>query len=170
MAVKPILLLGRKELIQKSRELSEDQLQKGREISQDLHDTILDFIETHGFGRAIAAPQIGEPYRIIHMYINDESTTMINPEISYPDNRMFEIWDDCMSFPGLEVKVMRYRRCILQYRDLNWQKQTQEFEGDLAELVQHEFDHLEGIVAVHRAIDSNAFRYNMNKFNLFKTT
>ena len=82
---------------------------------------------------------------------------MINPVLEFPDGEMMEVMDDCMSFPGLLVKVDRYRRCRIHYKDRSWQDKEMELEGDLSELLQHEYDHLDGILATMRAKDSRAF-------------
>ena len=66
------------------------------------------------------------------------------------------IWDDCMSFPELLVKVNRHARVRIRYRDLDWEEQTMDLEGDLSELLQHELDHLDGILSIHRAIDDRS--------------
>lgn len=63
-----------------------------------------------------------------------------------------------MSFPGLEVKVLRYKKVVITFKDINWDNCEISFEGDLAELIQHEADHLDGILAVHRAVDNRSFR------------
>ena len=68
-----------------------------------------------------------------------------------------EIMDDCMSFPNLLVKVKRYAKCHIIYRDMEWNKQEMVLEGDLSELLQHEYDHLDGILATMRAIDNRSF-------------
>jgi peptide deformylase len=62
-----------------------------------------------------------------------------------------------MSFPDLMVKVRRNRSCRVTYRDDAWQEHTIEAEGPLAELLQHEIDHLSGILATMRAVDGSAF-------------
>ena len=64
--------------------------------------------------------------------------------------------DDCMSFPGLLVRVKRYKRCIIYYKDLEWNDCSMELEGDMSELIQHEYDHLDGILATLRAVDKRA--------------
>lgn len=61
-----------------------------------------------------------------------------------------------MCFPGLLVRVMRHRRCRINYRDMDWIDRSIELEGDLAELLQHEYDHLDGILATMRAVDTRA--------------
>ena len=62
-----------------------------------------------------------------------------------------------MSFPGLIVKVRRHRRAVIRYFDLDMKLQVMELEGDLSELLQHEYDHLDGILATMRAVDHKSF-------------
>lgn len=71
----------------------------------DLHDTLMNFREQYGAGRAIAAPQIGMMKRIIYMSIGDVSTVFINPQLENMSEEMMEIWDECMILPDLLVKL-----------------------------------------------------------------
>lgn len=167
MAIREILLLGNEKLYRVCSEVREEDAARASEIVGDLHDTMMEFRRKYGFGRAIAAPQIDEPYRILYMNFDGNSIAFINPVIGFPDDEKFEMWDDCMSFPGLEVRLMRHKRCNVQYRDLEWKKCSIDFEGDLAELFQHEYDHLDGILAVQRALDNKAFRINKSKSGCF---
>ena len=82
---------------------------------------------------------------------------MINPEVSGESEQMMEIWDDCMSFPDLLVKVRRHVSFTMKWRDENWELRERRIEGLFSELLQHEIDHLNGILAVSRAIDGNSF-------------
>jgi peptide deformylase len=70
---------------------------------------------------------------------------------------MMEVWDDCMSFPELLVKVMRHVTITVSYRDMDWNLRELAADNDLAELLQHELDHLDGVLAVMRAIDERSF-------------
>ena len=158
MAVREILLLGNESLYKICNEISKEEIYKAKQIVHDLHDTLFDFRKKNGFGRAIASPQIDEPYRIIYLNYDVEEIAFINPVIVLFENEQFEIWDDCMSFPGLEVKVKRYKKCKVYYKDLEWKDCEMEFTGDLSELIQHEYDHLDGILAVQRAINNKSFR------------
>lgn len=167
MSVREILLLGNESLYKSSKEVSKDEIGEVKRISDDLHDTLMDFRKKYGFGRAIAAPQINEFFRIIYMNFDGSPIVLINPELEFRDNDEFELWDDCMSFPGLEVRLLRHRRCKVFYKDPEWLDCTLELEGDLAELIQHEYDHLDGILAVQRAIDNKSFRINKSKINCF---
>ncbi len=154
MAIRDILLLGNPRLYERSIECkSADDLER---IARDLQDTLLDFREKHGFGRAIAAPQVGERKRMIFMFIN-EPVVFINPVLRPVGEPDMTVWDDCMSFPGLLVRVTRYSVCKIAYYDLKWQKHHALFRDDLSELIQHEYDHLDGILAVQRAVDNRSF-------------
>lgn len=151
-----ILLLGNEELYQISEPVKPDEIETLKSVVQDLHDTLMDFREKYHVGRAIAAPQIGVKKRLLYMFI-DKPVVFINPVLEFPDNEMMEVLDDCMSFPNLLVKVMRHKRCRIEYLDMNWKEQVMSLEGDLSELLQHEFDHLDGILATMRAIDNKSF-------------
>jgi len=73
--------------------------------------------------------------------------------------KKFELWDDCMSLPNLLVKVKRHKKVTIKYLDENWEPQKWEMENDLSVLIQHEYDHLEGILCTMRAIDSKSFKW-----------
>ena len=106
--------------------------------------------------RAIAAPQIGAMKRIVYMYISSP-TVFFNPVIDQQSSEMITMWDDCMCFPDLVVKVRRHRVCRITFLDRDWQEQTMLLEEDLSELLQHECDHLDGVLATSRAIDARSF-------------
>lgn len=153
--VKEILLLGNEKLYEPSKEVQREELESLDQTIRDLHDTLMDFREKYHAGRAVAAPQIGIQKRILYMYI-DNPVVFINPVLSFPDDEKMDVMDDCMSFPGLLVKVERYRRCIIRYKDEQWNDCEMKLEGDLSELLQHEYDHLDGILAVMRAKDEKS--------------
>lgn len=151
-----ILLLGNPKLYEVSQPYEKDELEEIKAVVADLHDTLIAFREKYQCGRAIAAPQIGVQKRLLYMYI-DHPVAFINPVLSFPENETMEVMDDCMSFPNLLVRVKRHKKCVIQYKDLEWKDCKMELEGDLAELLQHEYDHLDGILAVMRAIDNKSF-------------
>ena len=122
---------------------------------QDLHDTLLDYRAAHGAGRAVAAPQIGVKKRLIYM-LTDRPYVFVNPVLTFPDGETYELLDDCMSFPGLIVRVRRHRRAVIEYLDEHFRPQHMELEGDYSELLQHEYDHLDGILATMRAVDDKS--------------
>lgn len=151
-----ILLLGNPALYEISEEVKEEELELLRPVFEDMFDCIRGIRRDYGFGRAIAAPQIGIKKRLICM-LTDQPRVIINPTLEPVGDELMELWDDCMSFPKLLVRVRRYRRCILRYRDENWQLQELLMEDGMSELIQHEYDHLNGILATMRAVDSKSF-------------
>ena len=155
MAVKEILLLGNPKLYEVCKQIKKDELTEVKSVIEDLHDTLIDFRQKHNAGRAIAAPQIGYMKRLVYMNI-DKPIIFINPILDILSADMFEIWDDCMSFPDIIVKVKRHKKCHVSYKNINWEDQSLELEGSLSELIQHEADHLNGILAVSRALDSKS--------------
>ncbi|HHW11582.1 MAG TPA: peptide deformylase [Firmicutes bacterium] len=163
--VREILLLGDPRLYQVSLPVEKGEVGTLKEVVQDLHDILMDFRKKYGAGRAIAAPQIGVFKRLIYMCI-DEPVVFINPTLYFEDNEMMEVLDDCMSFPGLLVRVKRYKRCTIRFKDLDFRDREMRLEGDLSELLQHEYDHLDGILATMRAIDEKAFFYKEPKIVL----
>lgn len=154
--LKEILLLGNDALYKKSLPVEKEELDLIKETVLDLHDTLIDFRKKYNAGRAIAAPQIGVFKRLIYMYI-DKPIVFINPILKFDNNEIMEVMDDCMSFPNLLVKVNRYKECTVIYKDIDFIDRTIKFEGDLSELIQHEYDHLDGILATMRAIDNKSF-------------
>ncbi|MGN0978872.1 MAG: peptide deformylase [Candidatus Avoscillospira sp.] len=151
-----ILLLGNPKLYEVSDEVKMNELEDLRPVFTDMFDCIKGIRRDYGFGRAIAAPQIGIMKRLICI-LTDKPYVIINPQLEFVGNEMMELMDDCMSFPNLLVRVRRYRHCILRYRDENWELQELRMDDDMAELIQHEYDHLDGILATMRAIDNKSF-------------
>lgn len=151
-----ILLLGNPALYEISEEVKEEELELLRPVFEDMFDCIRGIRRDYGFGRAIAAPQIGIKKRLICM-LTDQPRVIINPTLEPVGDELMELWDDCMSFPKLLVRVRRCRRCILRYRDENWQPQELLMEDGMSELIQHEYDHLNGILATMRAVHSKSF-------------
>ena len=169
MTVRKVLLLGNPKLYEVSKPVKEEDLEGLAGVVQDLHDTLMDFKANYGAGRAIAAPQIGFMKRLIYMHI-DQPVVFINPGIDQKSSDLIEIWDDCMSFPDLLVKVQRHKSCGIRFTDLDWKEKHMALEDNLSELLQHECDHLDGILAVSRAIDQYAFALKSQKKFLTKNT
>lgn len=151
-----ILLLGNPELYEVSQEVKREELEQLRPVFKDMFDCIRGIQKEYGFGRAIAAPQIGIKKRLICI-LTDKPYVIINPHLEFIGEERMELLDDCMSFPNLLVRVSRYRHCILRYLDENWEEQEMRMDDDMSELIQHEYDHLDGILATMRAIDSKSF-------------
>ena len=156
MAVRQVLLLGNPALHEVCAPVENDDVGELCGIVADLHDTLMDFRAAYGAGRAIAAPQIGVMKRIVYMHI-DRPVVLLNPVVDQKSTEMMAVWDDCMCFPDLLVSVLRHRSCRITYRTSEWLTEQLTLEGDLSELLQHECDHLDGVLAVSRAIDGRSF-------------
>ena len=123
---------------------------------RDLRDTLHEFQRTHGFGRGISAIQIGQPLRLIYIELNGRAYRLRNPEYEWQSEEKFQLWDDCFSFPGLLVHLERCSAIRVGYWNEAGEKVILEAEGAFSELLQHEIDHLDGILAVDRALDGES--------------
>jgi peptide deformylase len=162
MAARNILMLGNPLLNQRSEPVQESELSAATAVGHDLHDTLMSFRAQHGWGRAIAAPQVGVFKRIVYLHL-DRPWLIINPAMTEMSEKTMELWDDCMSFPDLLVRVERHAGFTLTYVDEQWIEQTLVVEGVLSELLQHEIDHLDGVLALSRAIDGASFALRSQK-------
>ncbi|PLK42254.1 peptide deformylase [Emticicia sp. TH156] len=156
--LKDLLLLGDSRLYEVCEPVKQEELPFVHEWVKDLHQVMEEIRAKYQFGRGIAAPQLGIMKRLIYINI-DRPIVIINPEFENLSLDMFELWDDCMSFPNLLVKVKRHQSLVVKYRDENWQEQRWQVEGAISELLQHEYDHLNGILCTMRAIDTQSFRW-----------
>jgi peptide deformylase len=105
-------------------------------------------------GVGLAAPQVGVSERLIVLDVrNREGTTglitLINPEIIEAEGRVVEE-EGCLSLPGITENVVRAERVLVRGHDLDEREQEIEAEGLLAVALQHEIDHLEGILFIDR--------------------
>jgi peptide deformylase len=153
-----LLLLGDPRLYETCPEISDTEMSLVPVWVEQMHSVMQAVREKYGFGRAIAAPQLGIMKRLIYMNI-DRPLVIINPKISSKSSEMIELWDDCMSFPQLLVRVERHKHIVLDYTDLKGQKQQLSISDSLSELIQHEYDHLDGILCTMRAKDSQSFKW-----------
>jgi peptide deformylase len=157
MSIKEILQLGNPLLWQKSTLIDDIFKSPTQELIKDLGETLGNFRSQTGFGRAIAAPQIGQLKQMIFVRMDGFCGAIINPKIIYASDEKFELWDDCFSFPDLMVRVSRSVKITILYNDEKGQEKMLEAEKDFSELLQHEIDHLNGILAVDRAVSKQAF-------------
>ncbi|HZS07211.1 MAG TPA: peptide deformylase [Blastocatellia bacterium] len=156
MPVREILLLGNERLWRPSAAVADVQSRETQETIRDLAETLGDFRARKGFGRAIAAPQIGVHRRIVFVNMG-EPLPLVNPVITHRSAEMMELWDDCFSFPDLMVRLRRHLEIGVSFEDEHGRAQRLTAQGDLSELLQHEIDHLDGVLAVDRAIDARSF-------------
>jgi peptide deformylase len=155
-----LLLLGDPRLYEVCEPVLQTELPLVKEWVVDMHNVMQQIRERYHFGRAIAAPQLGIMKRLVYMNI-DQPVVFINPELHDLSEDKFELWDDCMSFPNLLVKVSRHQSLTIRYLDENWQPQQWQMSDNLSELLQHECDHLDGILCTMRALDEKAFKWRM---------
>lgn len=152
-----VLLLGDPRLRERSREVEafDDPAFVG--AREALAGTLAAFRARYGFGRAVAAPQIGVAMRMIAVNLGEGPFVVVNPVVTWRSDETFTMWDDCMSFPGLLVKVARHRSISVEYRDERGERRAWDrMEIAPAELLQHEIDHLDGVLAVDRAVDRDS--------------
>jgi peptide deformylase len=155
-----LLLLGDPQLYETCEPIEKSELGNVAAWAADLHNVMEEIRAKYNFGRAIAAPQLGIMKRLVYLNI-DHPVVFINPEIIVKSNKTFTLWDDCMSFPNLLVNVERHETITVDYLDENWQSQSWIMTGDLSELLQHEIDHLDGILCTMRAINEQSFKWRM---------
>jgi peptide deformylase len=149
-----VLLLGDPRLRRVSQPVEDVGDAAFRADAEALVAELAAFRAEHGFGRAIAAPQIGVPRRLIAMDLGEGAFILVNPEITWRSDETFTMWDDCMSFPWLFVKVRRHDSISVRWLDGDGQPKTWErLARAESELLQHEIDHLDGVLAVDHALD-----------------
>ncbi len=157
MPVRPVLQLGDPVLRQTSLNVANPSVPEISDLVQDLADTLAHWRARTGYGRGIAAPQIGALRRVIFLQLPGEQPwPLVNPEIIERSKDKIVVWDGCLSFLSIFMQVERHREITVRYQNLR--RETLEFhagEGrNLSELLQHEIDHLDGILAVDRVTDS----------------
>ncbi len=127
----------------------------------------------HGVG--LAAPQVAKELRLFAYWLpahDDEAaiepTVLINPEIRVVDPELEEDWEGCLSIPGLRGRVPRARRIKVKSRTVDGETMSLTADGFQARVIQHEFDHLDGVVFLDRmtSADSLAFEEEWERYIL----
>ena len=157
MPIRPILQLGDPLLRKKAAPVENPTARQIQDLVQDLADTLAHWRAKTGYGRGIAAPQLGVLQRVIFLKLpGAEPWPLINPEIIEHSEENIIVWDACLSFLSIFMQVKRHRQVTVRYQNLSGD--TLEFKaGDdrnLSELLQHEIDHLDGILAIDRVVDT----------------
>ncbi len=121
---------------------------------EDLKDTLTEHQRIYGMGRGIAAPQIGYNKRAVYIQTPKFTGYLINPEIVWSSPETFEVWDSCFSMEAkFFVKITRNRSIKVKYVDEEQGFHNETFNEDMSELLQHEIDHLNGIMCSDRLSD-----------------
>jgi peptide deformylase len=169
MSVRPVLRMGDPRLLQISRRVEEFDSPALHELIADMYDTMRALN-----GAGLAAPQVGVDLQVVIFgveanprYPNAEpvpQTVLINPELEPIGEDMEEGWEGCLSVPGMRGLVPRYRR--LRYRgvDQYGKPLDRTVESFHARVVQHEVDHLMGILYPMRIEDMRNFGFNEELF------
>ncbi len=156
MPVQTILQLGNPILRDKAVRVADSSSREIQELVRDLGDTLAHWRTSTGYGRGIAAPQIGILKRVIFLKLpGSEPWPFINPEIIGKSEEKIVVWDACLSFLSIFMQVERHRTVTVRYQNLNGETSQIEAgdENNLSELLQHEIDHLDGILAIDRVVD-----------------
>jgi peptide deformylase len=164
MAIRPILRLGHPVLRQVAAPVTEFGTPALRELVHDMLETM-----RANDGAGLAANQIGVPTRVVVFELTANPrypdaapvplTVLVNPEIEFLGAEREEGWEGCLSVPGMRGLVPRYRR--LRYRGFDELGEAidRTVEGFHARVVQHECDHLDGILYPQRIEDMTAFGF-----------
>lgn len=156
MAVQTILQLGNPMLRQTCATVSDPASHEIKELVRNLADTLAHWRAKTGYGRGIAAPQIGVLQRVIFLKLpGAEPWPLINPEIVRRSKERVVVWDACLSFLSIFMQIERHREITVRYQTLAGETVEVDAgaERDLSELLQHEIDHLNGILAIDRVTD-----------------
>lgn len=123
-------------------------------------------LENKRYGVGIAATQVGKDVAISVIDTKPTPTrpdlvrqklTIINPEIVTGYGRRIGQWEGCISGPDLYAQVPRYPRIRLKWMDETAEEHEQDFDGFLAHVIQHEVDHLNGVLFVDRVKDTKSY-------------
>jgi peptide deformylase len=156
VAIRTVLQLGDPGLRKVAARVGDPTSTEIRSLVADLADTLAHWRAETGYGRGIAAPQLGESLRVIFLQLpGAQPWPLVNPEISRRSDEKIVVWDACLSFLSIFMQVERHRDIHVRYQNLRgeWQEVRASEERDLSELLQHEIDHLDGILAVDRITD-----------------
>lgn len=157
MPVQPLLQLGDPLLREKCNRVEDPSSPRTQELVTDLAATLAHWRAKTGYGRGIAAPQIGVLQRVIFLRLpGEEPWPLINPEIVRRSRETMVVWDGCLSFLSIFMQVERYREITVRCQDVEGHTLEVDAGDDrnLSELLQHEIDHLDGILAIDRVIDT----------------
>ncbi|TSC79258.1 MAG: methionyl-tRNA formyltransferase [Candidatus Peregrinibacteria bacterium Gr01-1014_25] len=119
-------------------------------VTKDVLHLIRNMEETcvHADGLGLAAPQVGQSLRVCIAKINDRLTPLINPRITWRSPAMDDAEEGCLSLPGVYVHVRRPQSIVVEYTDVKGRAQERRLADLDARVVQHEVDHLDGVLIV----------------------
>lgn len=164
MAIRPVLKMGEPLLLQVAQAVEQFNTPELHALIQDMQDTMIALD-----GAGLAAPQIGVSLRVVifgfkrnQRYPDADEvpfTVLINPQLTPLSDEMAEDWEGCLSVPGLRGKVPRHTRLRYQGHDQLGNAIDREVSDFHARVVQHECDHLQGILYPMRIRDFRTFGF-----------
>jgi peptide deformylase len=169
MAIRPVLKMGEPQLLEVAQTVEQFNTPELHALIQDMQDTM-----TALDGAGLAAPQIGISLQVAifgfkknQRYPDADEvpfTVLINPQLTPLSDEMTEDWEGCLSVPGLRGKVPRHTRLRYQGYDQWGNIIDREVSGFHARVVQHECDHLQGILYPMRIRDFRTFGFTETLF------
>lgn len=145
MVVRDTVLLGDPRLRERSAEVTD--FCGLNPVLVDLRDTLTRHQEVYGMGRGIAAPQIGQALRLVYVQTPERRFYLANPVIEWRSPETFQVWDSCFSLEAaFFVKITRNTAIRVRYMDEGGGEHAETFRDGMSELLQHEIDHLDGVV------------------------
>jgi len=171
VSILKIAKIGHPILLKKTKEVKEIGSDTIKKIVYDMSETMID-----AKGVGLAAPQVHINKKVIvfrNPEITNENskitiTALINPSIEKTNNDTNDAWEGCLSIPGMLGLVKRYSKIKYSGFDLQGNLITSEAEGLHARIVQHEFDHLNGILYTRRLAHKDAFGFEDEIENYWK--
>ena len=167
--IRDVLRMGDPRLWQKSLPVKEFSTPALTELVKDMRDTM-----AHLNGAGLAAPQIAVPLRVVIFGVTANprypgiepvpDTVLINPELTPLSDEEEEGWEGCLSVPGMRGLVPRFTRLKYAGFDEHGKRFEREVDGFHARVVQHEVDHLDGILYPMRMTDMSRFGFNEELF------
>lgn len=158
MAIRPLVLLGDPLLRQHCAPVADPRAPEVRALAADMADTLAHARETTGYGRGIAAPQVGALQRVVVLRVPSrdwQPWVLVNPQLVERSADTMVLWDACLSFLSIFMQVRRHREVVVRYHDLEGvaQEVRANEAHDIGELLQHELDHLDGVLCLDRVED-----------------
>ncbi len=154
MAILKIARMGHPVLLRQAESVADPTLPELRRLVQDMAETMLD---ANGIG--LAAPQVYLPVRLFVWRNGEDVAALFNPVLEALGPEVETAWEGCLSIPGLRGAVPRARRIRFQGLDLDGQLVEGEAEGLMARVMQHETDHLHGLLYPMRMTDFSRFGF-----------
>lgn len=153
MAIKGILQVGNDLLHEKSAPIKPASAESS-ELLRDLRDTLEDFMARKGLGRGISSPQIGVLKQAVYIIENGEHMSFLNPKVVGRSKEKIMVWDSCFCYDvEIFVLIERSRDVELEYHTPDGERKRETFSGPLSELLQHETDHLDGVLSYEHLKD-----------------